>query len=421
VSGGVWRDIVDRVDEAIARAADTPVIVGLVAVDRMAELAELIGHERAESALQEFAQRLPAFARRQDTLLPAGAGRAAVVLRGLSSPEHLGLAAAKLERIFAPPVGAPDRMVRLDVRAGFAMASTGSAEDALRHAESALRRATKRRASWHLWREAEGDGGDGDGDLAVEHRIEGALDNGEFALHYQPKLDARARTIAGAEGLLRWHDPAHGVVSPGAFIPAAERTGSIRRLTFFAVKSALVECARWPSGLGVAVNLAPSLLDDDEILNVVRDSLALFAVAPERLTLEITESCLARDRDRAFLMLSELRRIGVRVAIDDFGTGYSSFAHFRDIPADELKIDRTFVAQMRTSDADARIVKSIVDLGHTFGMTTVAEGVEDTDAANRLERLGCDILQGYWIAKPMPPAEYRVWVERRLGPHRAAG
>jgi predicted signal transduction protein with EAL and GGDEF domain len=414
-SGGV----VGRLETELASSEGARPVVGLVALDRLDELRELVGHEATDLVVEEFNSRLKTFARRRDSLVSIDPDRVLVVLRGLASPEHLALAGAKIERVFAEPVEVFDQQVKISVHGGFVMPASGRARDVLRRAESALRKARSEHRAWAIWNEREPPGAGLD--LALERRIDEGISAGEFVLYHQPKVHANYGTLVGAEVLMRWHHPQRGVVQPADFIATAERTGAIRELTHFAVKAALVECARWPVDLGVAVNLAPALLGDDEIVRVVCDALALFAVEPRRLTLEITESGLARDRDRAFSILSDLRRTGVRISIDDFGTGYSSFSHFRDIPADELKIDRSFVAHMRERDADQRIVKSIIDIGHNFAMKVVAEGVEEDDDATLLKRLGCDYLQGYSIAKPMPARDFRAWVDRRLGTATAAG
>ena len=202
---------------------------------------------------------------------------------------------------------------------------------------------------------------------------------------------------------------------PGEFIPVVERSELIEPLSWFALKSAIAQCRDWPEPLSVAVNIAPSLLNNDEIVRVTSDALAIFALAPHRLTLEVTETGFMEQPEVAFGVLGELRELGVRIAIDDFGTGYSSLSYFRDLPADELKIDRSFVANMARSRGDADIVKAIIDLAHNFSLKVVAEGVEDEQTARALCDLGCDCLQGYWFAKPMPAREYSKWLARKLG------
>ncbi len=412
------RDVIARLDAALLEPRTTPLTVGLVRLDRVAEIHELIGYECAGLLLDEFGERMQSLVRKQDRLLAIDRHTVVLILRGLSSSEHVALAAAKLQRLFEPPIEVLDDVVKVEVHAGFVMLGDGpdTARDVLRRAEAALRRAQNERATWVIGADADSPGAGID--LSLRHRLEEALNQGEFVLYHQPKAHLGFGNVVGTEALMRWHAPSRGVVSPLEFMPTVERCELIRPMTWFALKSAVAECRQWPEALGVAVNIAPVLLDDAELVRVTQDALAIFDVAPARLTLEVTESGLANNPERAFATLSDLRSHGVRVAIDDFGTGYSSFAQFRDIPADELKIDRSFVQRMLRSDGDARIVKAIVDLAHTFDMKVVAEGVEDGETAERLKALGCDFVQGFWLAKPLPPAELHRWLERKLGPIR---
>ncbi len=410
------REVIDRVDEALLRSNAGGFVVGLVRLDRLAEINELIGFECAGLLLDEFETRVRSLARKQDTLIPMDRQTMLLILRGVMNSEHVALAAAKLQRLFEPPIEVLNDIVKVSIQAGFVMLGTNSSptREILRRAESALRRAQRNGAVWALGDETDAPGSGID--FTLRRRIEEGLNDGQFVLYHQPKAHVGYGNIIGAEALMRWHVPGRGVVAPTEFIGTAERSGLIRPLTWFALKAAIAECRQWPAEIGIAVNLAPSLLDDPDLVRVVQDGLAIFGVAASRLTVEVTESSVAGNRDRAFEALSELRQLGVRVAIDDFGTGYSSFANFRNMPADELKIDCSFVSRMLTEDADARIVKSVIDLAHNFSMKVVAEGVEDADTALRLKALGCDYLQGFWLAKPMPSKEFRSWLARKLGP-----
>jgi diguanylate cyclase (GGDEF)-like protein len=408
-------ELIDRVRAAIKRDDKGMAAICLVRLDRLAHINELIGYESAGLLLDEFKDRLQGLVRRTDSLITMERHKMVLVMRGLANEQHLALAANKLERLFDAPIEVIADQVKVAVHAGFVMANddTVNPEDLLRRAESALRQAQESRRTWVLSNDATplGEGID----WAFQRKIEAALADGQFNLHHQPKCHANYGTIIGAESLLRWHSPTHGMVPPDEFIPAAERSGVIGELTWFTIKAAVAQCSQWPQDMGIAVNISPCLLDGDEIVQVVRDALVIFDVAPPRLTLEVTESGIARNRDRAFALLAGLREHGIRVAIDDFGTGYSSFAHFRDIPADELKIDRAFVSRMRDSSADARIVKSIIDLAHNFALKVVAEGVEDAATAEDLKQLGCDYLQGYWLGKPMAGPDFDAWLKRKLG------
>jgi len=243
-------------------------------------------------------------------------------------------------------------------------------------------------------------------------KMEIALERGEFHLYYQPKVHAGYRNLIGAEGLIRWHTPEREVITPDKFIDLAERNEIIRPMTWWAIKSAASRLARWPEQLSVAVNICPALLLEDDILSVVSDAIDIFGVEPARLTLEVTEKIMVSDQERMLAQLARLRDQGARISIDDFGTGFSSLAYFRDLPVDEIKIDKSFVQHMLESEKDHAIVKAVIDLAHNFNLKVVAEGVQTQAIADKLAEMRCDVLQGYVFDRPLPvkefEAQYRV-------------
>jgi EAL domain-containing protein (putative c-di-GMP-specific phosphodiesterase class I) len=220
--------------------------------------------------------------------------------------------------------------------------------------------------------------------------------------------------VTGVEALVRWQHPQHGLVFPDRFIPAAERTGLIQQLTLVVLDQALAQGRRWRQqglDLPVAVNLSPRCLLDLKLPDAVRRLLERHETDPTDLELEITESSVMADPQRAIEVLTQLHAIGVRLSIDDFGTGYSSMAYLKQLPVDVLKIDRVFVLDMVEDASDAAIVRSSVDLAHNLGLSVVAEGVETAEIWDRLDQLGCDSLQGYFLARPMPGARLAAWLE----------
>jgi EAL domain-containing protein (putative c-di-GMP-specific phosphodiesterase class I) len=249
--------------------------------------------------------------------------------------------------------------------------------------------------------------------LALLGGLRLALERDELLLHYQPKADLRSGDIRGVEALVRWQHPEHGLLGPGEFIPLAERTGLIHPLTRSVLDGALDQAARWRragSPLSVAVNVSTRCLLDLAFPDQIAGQLAGWEVPPHLLVLEITESAVMADPARALEVLRGLHALGVAIAIDDFGTGYSSMAYLKELPVDELKIDRPFVSQMAASSRDAVIVRSTIDLGHNLGLRVVAEGVETRQAWEALAALGCDLAQGYYLGRPMPAAD----LERHL-------
>src|SRR3712207_1951048 len=240
---------------------------------------------------------------------------------------------------------------------------------------------------------------------------------GELFLHYQPKVTLDGERVEGLEALLRWQHPERGLVPPSEFIPVAEGTGIIIRLTERVLGMALACMRRWQdAGLAVpvAVNLSARCLLDASLPDLVARLLAQHGVPARLLRLEVTESAVMSDAARCMDVLQRLHELGVRLSIDDLGTGYSSMVHLRRLPVDELKIDRSFVLGMTTMTADAVLVRSAIDLGHNLGLTVVAEGVEGLEHVDALRDLGCDVAQGYHYARPMGQADVTALLERSV-------
>jgi EAL domain-containing protein (putative c-di-GMP-specific phosphodiesterase class I) len=245
-----------------------------------------------------------------------------------------------------------------------------------------------------------------------------ALESGtELFLHYQPKVTLDGGRVEGLEALLRWQHPERGLIPPSEFIPVAEGTGIIIRLTERVLGMALRSMRDWLArGLTVpvAVNLSARCLLDASLPDLVARLLAEHDVPAALLRLEVTESAVMSDAARCTDVLQRLHELGVRLSIDDFGTGYSSMVHLRRLPVDELKIDRSFVLGMTTMPQDAVLVRTAIDLGHNLGLTVVAEGVEGLEHADALRDLGCDVAQGYHFARPMAVADVTALLERSV-------
>jgi EAL domain-containing protein (putative c-di-GMP-specific phosphodiesterase class I) len=245
--------------------------------------------------------------------------------------------------------------------------------------------------------------------LALMSELGRALEQRELVLYLQPQARLADGVIVGAEALVRWEHPSRGLLAPGVFVPFAERTGLGRQLSRYVLREAVAELARLrdepEAPERIAVNLTMVDLLDVELPNEVERLLAEAAVEPHRLELEITEGVIMADPVRVRTVLERLRVLGVKLAIDDFGTGYSSLAYLKNLPVDLLKIDRSFVSGMAGEPRDAAVVRSAIDLAHTLGLGVVAEGVEDAETYEALRSLGCDLAQGYLIARPGPAAE----------------
>jgi EAL domain-containing protein (putative c-di-GMP-specific phosphodiesterase class I) len=265
--------------------------------------------------------------------------------------------------------------------------------------------------------------------LAMLGDLRTAIATDQLVLHYQPVANLQTGIVEYVEALVRWEHPRLGLVMPDKFIPIAEDTGLIRPLTTWVLDAALDQLRQWMKEpvlggpeLSMAVNLSTRSLLDDSIRDEVVIALERFGVPAERLVLEVTETTIMADPAKAHRVLAELATIGVRFAIDDFGTGYSSLASLKNLPVHHLKIDKSFVRHMHEDVNDATIVRSVIDLGRTLGLRTIAEGVEHPEAWAQLADLGCDGAQGYLLAEPMPPADLTAWLrERRRGHLHAVG
>jgi EAL domain-containing protein (putative c-di-GMP-specific phosphodiesterase class I) len=243
-----------------------------------------------------------------------------------------------------------------------------------------------------------------------------SLEDGQVSVHYQPKINLPNKQVQGVEALVRWQHPEFGKVSPDEFVPAIEAAGLIGVLTEFVLEQSLVRVRKWlDEGLRIsaAVNISVRNLADEGFPCLVEAALRRFDVPPELITFELTESGVMSDPQKALPILRELHSLGVGLAVDDFGTGYSSLAYLRQLPVDQVKIDKSFVLGMGTDLGDLAVVRSIVELGHSLGLTVVAEGVEEDVARDQLEAMGCDVAQGYLISRPLPEDRLEAWLQAR--------
>ena len=381
-------------------------MIGLVELADAESLLDRLGRASFRELQEIFHQRLQNWVRSKDEWRRLEDDRFCVVLKGVSSRGELELATAKLERLFMEPHMQFGRAVNLDFNAGFTQVSRSNQDMdmALREANIALRQARKTSRSYDLYTPQEHINADQEKQLVK--KLERAIELGELELFYQPKVHSRYHSLVGAEALIRWITADKKIVSPDQFIETAEGNDVIRPLTWWVIKSAVARLARWPGEVSIAVNVAPNLLLDDQILSVVKDALDIYGIDPGRLTLEVTERVMVDNQAVMLRQLGRLREFGVKISLDDFGTGFSSLSYFRDLPVDEIKIDQGFVLRMLESEKDYAIVKAVIDLAHNFNMRVVAEGVESLEIGASLAELGCDILQGYVFDKPLRVEEF---------------
>jgi diguanylate cyclase (GGDEF)-like protein len=389
-------------------------------LDRFKEVNDTLGHAAGDLLLVEVARRLEQALRASETVARLGGDEFAMVLPGTDGRGAEAAARRLLDAVERPFVVA-DQGIDLDVRGSIGIAlypSDGqTADELLRRADVAMYVA-KRAGSGAIMYSAEQDEHSPTRlTLAGELRraLQGDSAESGFELHYQPQVVLASGALSGVEALARWRHAQRGWVPPEEFIALAERTGLIRPLTERVLEMALAQCRWWrESGLEVpvAVNLSMRDLQVPTLPETIRELLARHAVPSRLLRLEVTESVLMADPARALATLARLRALGLEVAIDDFGTGYSSLAYLADLPADTLKIDRTFVQELAARPRHAAIVRSTVELAHDLGLRVIAEGVEDAQTWGALAALGCDEAQGYLTGPPMAPGELAAWLRQ---------
>ena len=412
----------DRLQQAIAAAGRQGESVSLLLLDldRFKEVNDTLGHQAGDRLLQHVAQRLQTAVRGSDTVARLGGDEFAILLPGADSVAA-SRAAAKLLSALEQPVVLDGRELPVGSSIGIAAFPEhgADADTLLRRADIAMyaaKRAHRGLASYSVDQELHSAAR-----LALVGSLRRAILSDELTLHYQPQVETRQRRLTGVEALVRWWHPERGLIGPDQFVPLAEQSGLIRLMTRWVLRAALAQSCAWRSMAlepCVSINLSSHDLLDPHLPEYVAGQLAQWCFPAERLTLEITESALLAEPDRALDVLGRVRGLGVRVALDDFGTGYSSLAYLKQWPVDELKVDRTFVRTMVSLHRDRAIVRAIVDLAHTLGLAVVAEGVEDPATLDLLDELGCDRIQGDHIAPALPSIQLlRWWQQRRTWPN----
>jgi diguanylate cyclase (GGDEF)-like protein len=388
------------------------IAVQVVYVHQVEQLFASAGTANAARMLDELRNRLSQVNRPGDYFARLGDRKFVYVLSNLRNEGHALLTANKIHRTGSESLtaGGQHATVRLSIGMAMFPAHGRTPEQLMQCAEIALLEAWKSSQTTVVYTARQADQLAAGWDL--ETQLANALEHGDLVLNYQPKLALADMSLVGAEALMRWNRAGSGNVPPDIFIDVAEMTGQIDPLTRFAFQRAMRQMSEWPTSLGplgVAVNVTPSIIRNRELVDVITTAASACSVDLPRVTVEVTENALMVDRERSHGVLEELRSLGVRVSIDDFGTGYSSLSYLKEIPADELKIDRSFGMNMLSSAVDRKVVEQIVALGHAFGLAVVAEGVEDETVSGELAAMGCDYAQGFHYAKPLPPDDLPGW------------
>jgi diguanylate cyclase (GGDEF)-like protein len=406
--------------EALAQrlAGDESGALLLLDLDRFKEVNDSLGHHAGDTLLQQLTARLTTSLRRsEDLLVRLGGDELALLVAGADGAAALNVA-AHVRDVLAPPFQLEGVTVRVSASVGIALyPEHGDApSQLLRRADVAMYQAkASTTSSGAVLYDAGTDEFQNRQRLRDIELLRQTVTARELVLHYQPKLNATTGGVTGVEALVRWDHPERGLLMPAAFLPLVEDSGLMHELTEAVLEQSLDQVAAWRDAgrlLSVAVNLSASSLVDVELPRRVQVALSARRLGSEVLELEITEDFLMADRERARDILVELRALGVRIAVDDFGTGYSSLSYLRELPIDELKLDRSFVQPMAGDERAAAIVRSTIGLAHSLGMTMVAEGVEDENTADQLAGSDCDTLQGFYYSQALPAAQLESWVDR---------
>jgi len=406
----------ERLETAILAAERDlrPCAVLVMDMDNFKEVNDRLGHHVGDQLLREVAARLRGTLRKADMVARLGGDEFAVVPFGATDAPRAALIAEKILQALDAPVVIDDTPITPAVSIGVA-SFPQHAEDAaalMRRADVAMYAAKRARSGYSVYASDQEDGNGSPTPLIG--KLGHAIDQFELLLHYQPIVDLADGRPEKLEALVRWGHPKHGLLPPDDFIPSAEQTDLIKPLTAWVLNEALGQLHAWHKAgfeVGVAVNLSARSLADVELAPTVADLLRTWQIPPDKLTLEITErSILSAEADPTLRCLHE---IGVRLSVDDFGTGYSSLTYLKRLPVAEIKIDKSFLADLAQSRDDAAIVRSTIDLGHNLGLRVVAEGVETAETATLLGQLGCDLAQGFHISYPLPAAQLGPWLRAR--------
>jgi diguanylate cyclase (GGDEF)-like protein len=384
----------------------------LVGLDRFREVNHTLGHDEGDRLLRGVGQRLHMTLRDEDLLGRLHGDNFAVVIADADA-DGAQRAAQRLRAALQAPLQVGGMPVPATASVGIALAPThgNTAKDLLARAEEAMYEAKRECSGQRLF-----DGGCQQSSrdrLRLRAELASVFEEGQLELRYQPKANLRTGQVTGVEALARWRHPSDGVRPPGVFLPEMERAGLMRTLTEQVIDLALSDHARWRAAgvmLPVSVNVPASVIVQEDVVDVVRGALARHWLPPDALTVEVTEDSVISSRERARRVMAGLRAAGVRVSLDDFGTGLCSLAYLRELPADELKLDRSFLGDIEHSASAVEIVRRTVGLAHALDLTIVAEGVESETSWDALAGWGCDEAQGYFVSQPLEGDRVLEWL-----------
>ncbi len=381
----------------------------LVDVGEISKFQARLGFAASAAMLQSLDAEFTKALGERGKVIRLGDGRYCAIVQAIRNSGHAVLAAEKLARTADELFNAGGVAIKPRLYIGISLypAHSDQPESLLRLAQLATEASRKRGARVVVYTDRDGSDVLTPWDLGNDFAH--ALETGELAVYFQPKISMATGKAVGVESLMRWLRDGRPVTTPDVFIPLAEEAGLIHTTTWYSLSNSLRMSAE-NDGLAVAVNITPGMLHHREFIDMVRTAVKTWKIDDRRLTLEVTEGALIVDFAQATVRLKKLRDMGIRVSIDDFGTGYSSLSYFKKIPADEIKIDKSFVRGMTTDNADRRLVETIIRLANQFDLQTVAEGVEDHATFQALAELGCHQAQGWLFAPALSRVQLIEWL-----------
>jgi diguanylate cyclase (GGDEF)-like protein len=406
--------------DEVAEGRTAGAAVMILDLNGFREVNDTLGHEQGDAVLVEVGRRLRAAVDPSGVVARLGGDEFAVLLR-TGDEDAAVRVGRKVLRALEHPIALGEVEIEVGGSLGLALAPAHAREPAalLKRADIAMSDA---KASVGRLRVFEPDlDSDDPRRLLLVSELRSALNLGQVEVHVQPQGSLATGETVSVEALARWHHPDLGFIPPDEFIPVAERSGLVGPLTTQVLDRSLAAVAQWRRqgrDLGIAVNLSTRSLHDTDLVEEVARLLRRHGVPAARLTLEVTESSVMADPTRAIAILHQLRGLGVRLSVDDFGTGYSSLSYLKSLPVHEIKIDRSFITNLATQPEDVAIVRAIVDLGRHLGLDVVAEGVEDQPTWDLLASMGCDLVQGWHLSRPMPVDRLVPWLESGTDPAR---
>ena len=411
------RCFLSHLAQALEGASDEAMVaVLLMDLNGFKDINDTLGHDFGDRLLVEVGARLTSRLRGRGLVARLGGDEFAVLLSGVRHVDEVCWTAEQVQRSLAAPVALDSLSLAVGVSVGVALAPEHGREagELLQHADVAMYAAKTGHSGMQVYQPA--DDRNTHRRLVLLASLRRALDQGEVTLAYQPKVEPRSGRVLGAEALARWDHPQLGRVCPEEFVPLAEHAGLIRPLTLLVLEGALRQCAQWRAdghAISVSVNLSARDLVHVGLPDDVARLLLQAGVHPSALTLEITESSIMADPRRSAEVLARIAALGVSLSVDDFGAGYSSLAYLSRLPVSEVKIDKSFVLGAATGRTNQSIVRAIVQLAHELGLRVVAEGVEDAETCSFLQRHSCDVVQGYYFSRPLPPQDLERWLSTR--------